>query len=258
MKQYIFNSSLFDSSFEGCPAILCFPTFLSLSLITIINNKTSKMQSQRRKDAKDVIYRGFFHIIPTLVKCLYREVDPTEPLPRLKKNINHLVFSSIENVKLEYLMEEEEDRLKYRQLLDRVNLKWNGVGNRRDLLSHLVSTNVCPLIDDDDDEDDDSLQYTPLNTKRYPEKKQGPALWGPYFWKIFHFIGNLKNEDDDPDIYYMQDAFIGIINSLVPCPLCEINYNDHIKPSQFSNAIHDHATTYIKIHERVNNHVGGG
>ena len=201
------------------------------------------------QEAKNVIYAGFFSIIPTLVKCLYHETDPTEPVPRLKENISELVYRipSIENLKLEYFMEEEEDRLKYRQLLHRVNLKWNGVENKRELLSHLVSTKVCPLIENDDEEPD-SLQYTPLNTIRL-EKPQGPLLWGPYFWKIFHFIGKLQYYDED--IIYMQNIIPSLLHVLIPCPECEKNYNTHIKPSTLPNAIINPERLYIEIHDRV-------
>ena len=251
MKQYFFNAHLFPASFDTCPPILCFPTFLSLSLITLINN-TARIQSKRYKAAKDTIHEGFFHMLPTLVHCLYRYTDPNVPLPRLKPIT--MPPASVENFNLEFFMEDEEDRVRYRQMLHRVNLRWNGVATTRDLLSHLVSTKVCPLLDDDDDNIPESLQYTPVNTKREedPDKK-GPALWGPYFWKIFHFVGALQNNDDD--VLYMQDVFPSLINSLIPCVICEINYNTYIKPSQFPNAIKNHKEVYKRIHARVTEHV---
>lgn len=275
-KQYLFNVTLFGKHWDQVPAILCFPTFFWYSVQSILNiyimMNFGIFKLDEEKAFRSLIM-GWFHILSPLISTIFRAaigregkyidiVCPSELHEILwKASESYKTTKSpipVELMTLEHYIPDVNGILEYRQLLNSINLTTNNVDNICDLIKYLTMEDYCPMVEECTwDNPPDSLHYTRFTTASYSKlRPQGPAEWGPYYWKIFHTIPNNPPHaiSDNDEYTYMLDCFPSVLPIIVPCPSCQINYLHHIQPSTIPTPLTDYTQFYERIHSLVSNH----
>ena len=257
-QQYVFNAKGFEEDWTGCPAVLCLPTFFALSVVSLINNAHTTRPGAKERAVRQ-LSDGFLHALSSLVACVFRRAGRMPPRLLPPEQMAEIILNEKEGdegkLELEHYLRDEEDRKNYRMLLRETNWRWNQVSSDCDLARYLSSIGVCPSSTDDSSPMPwpNSLRYTPLGTNAY-RRKTGPALWGPYYWKIFHLVGEETENAQDDDARYLRDGLPSFLPVLVPCRTCEWNFHRHVKPSTLPLALSEPNTAYKAIHDRVTTH----
>ena len=267
INQYVMiNYKILDPDRERAVKILitawfhCLPSLLTV-LLTDNNNNNNSLEEAL------IIVKVL--VPPIELERILWEIS--QSYVTSKKKQQHI---SVNLLTLEYYLTTEEGKTKYREILHRTNLRTNNVETLCDLIKYLTAINQCP--ENGEDKDDIklslpvSLQYTRVsntitiatnnnnsssnsrNSNIFHYHRQGPAAWGPYYWKIFHAVASCN---DDNDTAYLIDAFPSILPITVPCPSCQMNYFKHIEPSTIPTSITEHQILYSLIHNRVSKHV---
>ena len=256
------NYKIFDPNREKAVKVLITAWFhcLSSSLTVLLTESNSSLEETL------IIVRAL--VPPIELERILWEASRSYVTSKKKQHVSFHLLT------LEYYVTTEEGRKKYKEILHRTNLHTNNVETLCDLIKYLTAINQCPKEKGKRGEEEKSasplpisLQYTRIsntitlattnninnnNKNKFRYQRQGPAAWGPHYWKIFHAVANCSNNDDTT---YLIDAFPSILPITVPCPSCQMNYFKHIEPSTIPTSINKHSNLYSLIHNRVSEHV---
>jgi hypothetical protein len=86
-----------------------------------------------------------------------------------------------------------------------------------------------------------------------------PTAWGPFFWHTIHLVAlGYPNEPTYAEKRAAKE-FYESLKFLIPCPICKIHYQEHLKESPVSPSLDTRKDLFrwtVELHNRVNKDLG--
>lgn len=231
------------------PGKLCFPQFFASSIIAIW------MSDKNCNDFKKIYY-GFVNVLPVIIKCVFGyESNILLDEAKFKSLYN---FQEIEEkfILLESFLKDENSVRNYRAALMNESLKYYKMKTLDELSKYLRDRKCCKNVLEITEIPPSSHHYLLLwnysNREPLPYYIDGPAIWGPFHWNVFHSIA--ENASDE-DVEYLR-TFLYIYGFTVPCPSCQYNF---LMTIDFDNLLRKYSSDikdlYDKVHDAVNDKI---
>ena len=189
---------------ESTPSLLCFPTFFSCSISSILSHLDKsyhdvKLGGVENKYNKLCYYSSIRHQIQYYFKSLQTilQLIITNKNYKIRvkhhnviiNNLMHMIKTHIpkeECLYLEWYLEEDDESIKnYNLALKDVTLEYNKVKSTQELLDYLKRENLISQNVKDNDDFFSSRYY--IFPQNIPISKN---VWGPIYWNVFHSLPN--------------------------------------------------------------------
>lgn len=86
-----------------------------------------------------------------------------------------------------------------------------------------------------------------------------PTVWGPFFWHTMHLVALGYPTAPTYSEKKAAKEFFESLQHLIPCPLCKLHYQGHLKELPISPSLDSKQDLFkwtVDIHNRVNKDLG--
>ena len=260
--QYLFDwRSFFTKKYKDYPPIICFPQYFYLCIYSILGFYCSQKDNERINSILRVI-EYFYNDLQCIIDIIFRDEGKIHLKPPNEIKASLMNFTKEYDIKLIYLetfIRDDASLSKYQESLLRHSLEFHGLKNVNELILYLYGNNCCSTKELDSFEDSlpHSKHYVTNGTNCTLHTLTetygfGPAVWGRFYWKLFHALPQNCTEDN----VLVLDNYVKILPTLIPCDYCRQNYYLKVKPSMIPSITNkDEAiVTYNCIHNLVTKH----
>ena len=251
--QYLFDWRLFI--LEKCPnfpARLCFPQFYYMSIYSVIIHYN---RLHRIKEQFLTLIEEYFKDLENIVNTIFPDkhislITVDEMMRKIKE------YHDDTNIfYLEDFIDSEEGRCAYQEALLKESKRYYDKDCITDIVTYLHDRRCCLDKESTCDLPHSKHYVTLFTNNSLPMKNFGPQIWGPYYWKIFHYL------PENCDIYnekmlQMLNNFVLIIPVIIPCEECRGNYYVNISPHTLPEikSKDEAIALYDKVHSKVSLH----
>ena len=234
------------------PGTLAFPQFFAISIRAVSYNFIDSKNFEQ-------LCLSYCQILQTIVNRVYNndfkrykiliDCNQLKDAVTTRKNIDNDSF-----ILLESYLKDNDSVNNYRTALLNETLSYYNFENINEFINHLCKRKCCTS------EAKNTITPFPPSSKHYliyPIQSNSSFIsqnmfytngWGPFYWNIFHSVGeggNNNNRDNE------LIKFIYVFSITVPCNKCRDNYINKIKSFENYNDINI-KDLYQKIHDEVN------